>query len=83
MCSVNHIGFSFTYLNKQKSYDLLLYSELQRKLASVEADNRSIREEFDVQRAKLKELFLQKEGTFWAYILLIQLTYRLNQIEIH
>lgn len=83
MCSVNHIGFSFTYLNKQKSYDLLLYSELQRKLVSVEADNRSIREEFDVQRAKLKELFLQKEGTFCAYILLIQLKYRLNLIEIH
>lgn len=40
----------------------LLYLELQKKLQSVEADNRSIREEFDVQRAKLKELFLQKEG---------------------
>lgn len=36
--------------------------ELQAKLAAIEAENKSIREEFNVQRAKLKELFLQKEG---------------------
>lgn len=33
------------------------------KLAAVEAENRAIRDEFNVQRAKLKELFLQKEGS--------------------
>lgn len=36
--------------------------ELQKKLSDIEADNKTIREEFDVQRAKLKDLFLQKEG---------------------
>lgn len=36
--------------------------DLQKKLSAVEADNKTIREEFNVQRAKLKELFLQKEG---------------------
>lgn len=37
-------------------------TDLQKKLAAVEADNKTIRDEFNVQRAKLKELFLQKEG---------------------
>lgn len=33
-------------------------------MAAVESDNKTIRDEFNVQRAKLKELFLQKEGLF-------------------
>lgn len=37
-------------------------TDLQKKLAAVEADNKTIRDEFNVQRAKLKELFMQKEG---------------------
>lgn len=37
--------------------------DLQKKLAAVEAENRAIRDEFNMQRAKLKELFLQKEGS--------------------
>lgn len=37
-------------------------AELKKKLSTVEAENKTIREEFNVQRAKLKELFLQKEG---------------------
>ncbi|XP_031625433.1 rab GTPase-binding effector protein 1 isoform X2 [Contarinia nasturtii] len=36
--------------------------ELQKKLSAVETDNKNIRDEFNMQRAKLKELFLQKEG---------------------
>ncbi|XP_055296946.1 rab GTPase-binding effector protein 1 isoform X2 [Sitodiplosis mosellana] len=36
--------------------------ELQKKLATVEADNKTIREEFNVQRAQFKDLFLQKEA---------------------
>lgn len=44
------------------------FTEMRRKLASVEADNRSMREEFDAQRAKLKELFLQKEGIFFTWL---------------
>lgn len=39
--------------------------ELQAKLAAIEAENKSIREEFNVQRAKLKDLFLQKEGNLF------------------
>lgn len=37
--------------------------ELQKKLAAVETENKTIRDEFNVQRAKLKEIFLQKEGS--------------------
>lgn len=35
---------------------------LQSKIVKLETDNKMLREEFDVQRAKLKDLFLQKEG---------------------
>ena len=31
-------------------------------MSSLEEENRTIRDEFNIQRAKLKELFLQKEG---------------------
>lgn len=43
---------------------LLLYlpPDLQNQLAIVRAENQSLRDEFNSQRAKLKELFLQKEG---------------------
>lgn len=37
-------------------------AELKKKLAAIELENKSIREEFNVQRAKLKDIFLQKEG---------------------
>lgn len=39
-----------------------MITELRKKLANVEADNKIIRDEFNVQRARLKDLFLQKEG---------------------
>lgn len=41
---------------------LFRFVELKKKLATVESDNQTIRDEFNTQRAKLKELFLQKEG---------------------
>lgn len=41
-------------------------AELQKKLAAIELENKNTRDEFNVQRAKLKEIFLQKEGLFIA-----------------
>ncbi|KAK5640681.1 hypothetical protein RI129_009228 [Pyrocoelia pectoralis] len=35
---------------------------VQSKIVKLENDNKILREEFDIQRAKLKDLFLQKEG---------------------
>lgn len=35
----------------------------QTKISRLESENVKMREEFNVQRAKMKELFLQKEGT--------------------
>uniref|UniRef100_A0A1Y1N123 FYVE-type domain-containing protein n=2 Tax=Photinus pyralis TaxID=7054 RepID=A0A1Y1N123_PHOPY len=35
---------------------------LHSKVVKLETDNKMLREEFDIQRAKLKDLFLQKEG---------------------
>lgn len=64
---VNVIG---TWIDCNYSSDTLyidctiFIADLQKKLAAVESDNRTIRDEFDVQRAKLKELFLQKEGEY-------------------
>lgn len=49
---------------------LLLLADLKIKLASIEAENKSMREEFNVQRAKLKELFLQKEGTLLVFFII-------------
>lgn len=40
-------------------YDL---ENLQMKINRLESENIKMREEFNVQRAKMKELFLQKEG---------------------
>lgn len=37
-------------------------TELQKKLDAIELENKTIRDEFNVQRAKLKDIFLQKEG---------------------
>jgi hypothetical protein len=39
-----------------------LVLDVYEKVRNLEASNNQIREEFDIQRAKLKELFLQKEG---------------------
>ncbi|KAF5282899.1 hypothetical protein FQR65_LT14176 [Abscondita terminalis] len=36
--------------------------DLQSKIAKLESDNRKLHEEYNVQRAKLKDLFLQKEN---------------------
>ncbi|XP_044758932.1 rab GTPase-binding effector protein 1 [Coccinella septempunctata] len=39
-------------------------SELQNKIHELEAENKRIRDEFNIQRAKLRDLFLQKEREF-------------------
>lgn len=44
------------------SSDVIICVELKKKLENVELENKIIRDEFNVQRAKLKEIFLQKEG---------------------
>lgn len=36
--------------------------DLREKVNRLESENVKMREEFNVQRAKMKELFLQKEG---------------------
>lgn len=46
-----HINYWLTSISE----NILHLKDLQKKLSAVE-------NEFDVQRAKLKELFLQKEG---------------------
>lgn len=38
---------------------------LEEKYAALVAENQRIRDEFNSQRAKLKELFIQKEGTMF------------------
>lgn len=35
---------------------------LEKKISCLETENIKMREEFNMQRAKMKELFLQKEG---------------------
>lgn len=39
--------------------------ELQKRIERLEQENNDIRDEFNVQRAKMKELFLQKESERW------------------
>lgn len=41
--------------------------DLQEKINRLELENVKMREEFNVQRAKMKELFLQKEGKITSY----------------
>lgn len=41
--------------------------DLQEKINRLELENVKMREEFNVQRAKMKELFLQKEGKTTSY----------------
>lgn len=50
----NRVSYTYAILGFQ--------ADLQKKLSTIEADNKTIRDEFNIQRAKLKELFLQKEG---------------------
>lgn len=45
----------FTYIH-------FALTELQQQLTKVETENKSLHDEFNLQRAKFKELFLQKEG---------------------
>lgn len=39
------------------------FVDLQGRVQQLEMEKKKMREEFDSQRAKMKELFLQKEGT--------------------
>lgn len=36
------------------------------RISRLESENVKMREEFNVQRAKMKELFLQKEGKYYV-----------------
>ena len=38
--------------------------DLRSRISIMENENKKIRDEFNMQRAKMKELYLQKEGTF-------------------
>lgn len=51
-------------------YRLVLLDNLEytSRLHALELENRKLREEFDSQRAKLKELYLQKEGNLIVII---------------
>lgn len=40
------------------------FVDLQVQIQQLEVEKKKIREEFDSQRAKMKELFLQKEGKY-------------------
>ena len=41
---------------------IFLTDDLQTKMQKLKAENYQMQEQFNVQRAKMKELFLQKEG---------------------
>lgn len=41
---------------------IAIFIDLQMQIQQLEVEKKKIREEFDSQRAKMKELFLQKEG---------------------
>lgn len=43
---------------------IIVSVDTQAKIDRLELENVKIREEFNVQRAKMKELFLQKEGKY-------------------
>lgn len=46
-------------------YHKLLFVQfivVESKCLSLERENQKLRDEFDLQRAKMKDLFLQKEG---------------------
>lgn len=57
------LSLSFHTLNKLTNQVFHNDSEeLQEKVNRLETKNIKMQEEFNVQRAKMKELFLQKEG---------------------
>lgn len=43
-------------------FSTLLFADLQNRIQELELDKKKIQDEFNIQRAKLKDLFLQKEG---------------------
>lgn len=38
------------------------FADLESKIYDLENEKKKLRDEFDLQRAKMKDLFLQKEG---------------------
>ena len=48
----------------------LRLQKLSEQIALHETEKQQMREEFDLQRAKMKELYLQKEGGFEKWLLL-------------
>lgn len=45
----------------------LKLQQLTDQAAQHETEKQQMREEFGLQRAKMKELYLQKEGTGWSF----------------
>ena len=41
-----------------------MFLDLQKKIQSLEAENKKMHTEFNTQRAKLKDLFIQKEAEY-------------------
>lgn len=45
------------------------FTDFQVQIQHLEMEKKKMREEFDSQRAKMKELFLQKEGRFFFVVI--------------
>lgn len=46
---------------------------MNKRIEELEAENKKIRDEFNVQRAKMKDLFLQKEGQYTNFIYILRI----------
>lgn len=56
---------SFCILFTHPNFELILISKaLQQKIQMLESENQKMHSEFNMQRAKLKELYVQKETEF-------------------
>lgn len=60
---ISKIGF-WSCIRKNCKQTISNPLDYQEKFEQLVADNQKMRDEFNNQRAKLKELFLQKEGEF-------------------
>lgn len=55
---------------------------MNKRIEELEAENKKIRDEFNVQRAKMKDLFLQKEGQYYKFHLYIAYLYQYSYLYI-
>ncbi|KAF5280792.1 hypothetical protein FQA39_LY17973 [Lamprigera yunnana] len=60
--SLNFVSRTINPMEQSETEIVPITEGLKSKIVKLETDNKKLREEFDVQRAKLKDLFLQKEG---------------------